>query len=77
MVELSTFAAIFNLETPFDSLVGVMVTPLPASKFTLSPGLTKPTLEPFACNCQPLLLIASATLIEVTNQSAGAVFVVL
>ena len=44
-----------------------MVTPVPALILTLSPGLTKPTLVPFACKIQPLALIASTTFLVFTK----------
>ena len=63
----------FNLmvDTPWaSSFVGVMVIPLLASvaMFTLSPGFTKPTLSPLACNVQPLALMASATFFALASQ---------
>ena len=57
----ATVALMVILETPFASVVGVTVMPLPDAILTLSPGFTKPTLLPFACKIQPLVLIASTT----------------
>ena len=72
IVEPSTFAATLICETPLASLVGVTVTPLPASNDTLSLGLIKPTLTLFACRFQPLVLIAFATFFAVTKPSLFA-----
>ena len=71
----ATLALMVTLETPLDSVVGVTVIPLPEAMFTVSPGLTKPTFVPFACNCQPLRWIASATFFALasTLPSVGAV----
>ena len=55
------------LETPFASVVGVTVMPLPDAILTLSPGLIKPTVLSPACNVQPLLLIALATALSVVK----------
>ena len=63
----ATVALMVILETPFASVVGVTVMPLPDAILTLSPGLTKPTLLPFACKIQPLALIASTTFLVFTK----------
>ena len=44
----ATVALMVILETPFASVVGVTVMPLPDAILTLSPGFTSPTLLPFA-----------------------------
>ena len=44
----ATVALMVILETPFASVVGVTVMPLPDAILTLSPGFTSPTWLPSA-----------------------------
>ena len=48
-------------EYPISMLLSALV------KLTLSPGFTRPTVVPFACTSQPLLLIALATAVVVAK----------